>query len=580
MAVNQEGMSKVLHSVRYSNRHFAKPAVSLLLIMALLLMHVSFRVAKVEAQSSNAVPMISSKGDRALAIKEDGTIYAWGVYRIIVGAALDIGISELELDDRTPNLSIYFSSRPLQVTDLKGIKEISAGGGHSLALRKDGTVWTWGSNDSGQLGDGTGGSWGDYSALPVQVSGLSDVVEISAGGGYSMALREDGTVWAWGDNSYGQLGSGTGGSWGDYSALPVQVSGLTGIVAVSAGAWHSLALKNDGTVWAWGNNSSGQLGDDISGIRDDYSSLPLQDEMANGEFGDLTPGTYSSLPVKVSGLTDVAAISAGSIHSLALKNDGTVCAWGSNWYGQLGDGTTVDRHTPVQIRGLIGVQAISAGGEHHSLALREDGTVWAWGDNTAGKLGDGTITRRLTPIQVSGLTRVVAVSAGNHHSLALRENGTVWAWGFNLHGRLGDGTTTSRNVPVQSLINLGRVTSPTDEIKIYVEGGRQVFDDPIVIQEGRTLVPMRAFFEAMRADVSWDPATRTAIGIRGGIEVRIPIDSIHPTVNQQRMTIDVPARIIDGRTYIPLRFVGEALGDDVGWDGDTRTITITRGDSV
>ena len=141
-------------------------------------------------------------------------------------------------------------------------------------------------------------------------------------------------------------------------------------------------------------------------------------------------------------------VAGGPYHSLTLKNDGTVWAWGRNDFGELGNGTTTSRYTPVQVKGLTNVVAIAAGYDH-SLALRSDGTVWAWGLNGNGQLGDGTTTNRTTPVQVKGLTNVVAIAAGVYHSLAIRSDGTVWTWGYNTYGQLGDGTTTNKTTPVQ-----------------------------------------------------------------------------------------------------------------------------------
>jgi CSLREA domain-containing protein len=147
-------------------------------------------------------------------------------------------------------------------------------------------------------------------------------------------------------------------------------------------------------------------------------------------------------------LNRVEVFAAGGFHSLAVRDDGTVWAWGSNGSGQLGDGTTTNRSAPVQVSGLSGVIAVAAG-NGHSLAVRDDGTVWAWGFNGYGQLGDGTTTRRSAPVQVSGLSGVIAVAAGAYHSLAVRDDGTMWAWGDNWSGQLGDGTTTRRSAPVQ-----------------------------------------------------------------------------------------------------------------------------------
>ena len=302
---------------------------------------------------------------------------------------------------------------PLEVSGLDDVIAIAAGGYHSLAVKSDGTVWAWGYNGEGQLGDGTTTS----RSAPVLVSGITGVIGIAGGDAHTLALKSDGTVWGWGYNGDGELGDGTGTS----SSLPVQVSGLTGIVAIAAGQYHSLALKGDGTVWAWGWNYYGQLGDGTT--------------------------TGASAPVAVSGLTGVTAMAAGGYHSLALKSDGTAWAWGANWSGQLGDGTTTDEPAPVQAV-LSGVVVIGAGYEH-SLAVTGDGTVWAWGGNWGGQLGDGTRTERLTPVPLGGPAGVTRITGGQDWSLALSADGTVWAWGHNFYGQLGDGTTIDRLLPVK-----------------------------------------------------------------------------------------------------------------------------------
>jgi alpha-tubulin suppressor-like RCC1 family protein len=190
----------------------------------------------------------------------------------------------------------------------------------------------------------------------------------------------------------------------------VQVFELTNITAIAAGGAHSLALRSDGTIWAWGENSRGQLGDGAT--------------------------TNRPIPTQVSGLTNITAIAAGGAHSLAVHSDGTVWAWGFNNHGQLGEGSRTNRLAPVQVAGLTNITTVAASsslfspaGSDHSLALSSDGTVWAWGFNTAGQLGNGTTTDRHSPVPLSELSPFIAIAAGPFRSLALSSNGTVWAWG-------------------------------------------------------------------------------------------------------------------------------------------------------
>ena len=300
---------------------------------------------------------------------------------------------------------------PANIIGLSGIVAVSTTNEHTLALRADGTLWAWGENSSGQLGDGTVIN----RDTPVQVTGISDIVDFAAGGRHSLVLKRDGTVWGWGANDQGQLGTGTT----DQGPVmtPVQVSGLTDVVAIVAGNIHSLALKKDGTVWAWGFNFYGELGNN-------------------------TPEAYylSTIPVQVLGLTTVKTIVSGGHHSFAILNNGAVWAWGQNNYGQIGDGTTENAYAPVPVPGMTNVSSIAVN-LYHTLALKNDGTVWAWGQNNDRKLGDGTTIDRASPVLVTILPfQPTAVAAGAFSSLALNPDGTVWAWGTNAYGQLGDGS--------------------------------------------------------------------------------------------------------------------------------------------
>jgi alpha-tubulin suppressor-like RCC1 family protein len=306
-----------------------------------------------------------------------------------------------------------FSDAPAAVSDLSGVTAVAAGGRHSLALLSNGTVMAWGDDEVGQLGDGTNET---VSAVPVAVSGLSGVTAIAAGANHSLALLSNGTVMAWGENEAGQLGTGNL----QESDVPVAVKGLSGVTAIAAGGNHSLALLKTGAVMAWGENEVGELG--------------------SGSTKD------SDVPVAVKGVSGVSAIAAGGLGSLALLKSGMVMAWGDDESGELGEPAPEEEappfsDVPAAVRGLSEVSAIAAGGAFN-LALLKDGAVMAWGADQSGQLGDGAIANDVeAPTAVKGLGAARAISAGEQHAAALLEDGAVMDWGTNADGILGDGTS-------------------------------------------------------------------------------------------------------------------------------------------
>jgi alpha-tubulin suppressor-like RCC1 family protein len=310
-------------------------------------------------------------------------------------------------------------STPVQINSLSGVIAVAGGDRHSLFLKQNGTVWSCGANNYLQLGDGSGGV---DQHTPVKINSISGIVAISAGWRHSLFVKNDGTVWACGDNGSGQLGDGSTNS----PLTTVNASSLSGITATAAGQSHSIFLKNDSTVWICGDNGHGQLGDGTT--------------------------TTRHTPVLINSLTGIIAIAAGQHHSLFIKKNGTVWACGRNDYGQLGDGTTIERHSPVQVNSLTGIIAVGAGGAtYHSLFLKNDGSVWACGTNVQGQLGNGTnTTKDSIPVQVSSLSGITAIATGNSFSLYHKNDGTVWASGGNGFGNLGNGTFANSNVPVQT----------------------------------------------------------------------------------------------------------------------------------
>ncbi len=426
------------------------------------------------------VTSISAGASHTLAVKSDGTVWAWG----------------LQTNGRLGNNQTAAGNitTPVQVQDLldgsgflTGVVAVSAGGSHSMALKSDGTVYTWGLNTNGQIGDNTV----VQKATAVQVTTISNVASISAGTSYSSAIKNDNTLWMWGLNTSYQLGDGTA----TQRTVPVQIAGVTDALQVKASVDHTIMRTTTGSIKVWGINSNGQLGNEIINQVSPvavygFESTPLLDISggtnhslmlktdntvwsmglnSNGQLGDNTT-VQKNTPVQVKGtggvgtLTDVVSVSSGGAHSIAAKSDGTVWAWGLNTNGRLGDNTTTQRLAPVQVHGVGNIGFLTdvvkvVASNAHSVALKNDGTVYAWGLGTSGQLGDGTIVSKSVPVQVlvNNIVDIIASNAGSF-TLALKNDGTVWSWGLNTNGQLGDGTVTLRSTPVQ-VMNLSNVIS-------------------------------------------------------------------------------------------------------------------------
>lgn len=321
------------------------------------------------------------------------------------GASVNIGgvdqVSGVTVNDFSTSLvyNVVSASGAIKNYNVSVLRRItpsvSAGGNHSMILKSDGSLWATGNNNFGQLGDGTT----TVKLIPVQV--MSVVASVSAGQYQSMILLADGGLWATGFNNYGQLGDGT--IIDRYT--PVAVT--SGVAAVSTAGYHTMILKTDGGLWATGYNHFGQLGDGST--------------------------TDKHSPVLV--MSGVASVSAGYTHTMILKTDGSLWATGSNTYGQLGDGTTTDKHSPVHV--MDGVASVSAGCGH-TMIIKADGSLWATGQNCYGQLGDGTITNCLSPVHI--MDGVASVSAGSGHTMILKTDGSLWGTGGDNYGQLGDGT--------------------------------------------------------------------------------------------------------------------------------------------
>ncbi len=331
---------------------------------------------------------------------------------------------------KDPAGNVSAASSPLTVTTVSQLEDLvqlppTQGESSAAFVRGDGTLWSWGSNNNGELGDSTTNN----RHAPVQTVGnMTNVKQVAAGSDHMVAIKKDGSLYAWGYNGHGQIGdnSTTG------RVTPTRITNTNDFVAVGAGDNHSLALKNDGTVWTWGRNNSGQLG-----------------------IGASTANQL--IPVRVPNLDNVVAIAAGEEFSMALKSDGTVWAWGDNDSGQLGDDTKVNKNTPVQVKVLTNIKNIVAGG-NHALAVDGNGNLWAWGSSNHGQVGNNSDISQIIPIRIESLTNVKGIAAGALSSYAVKNDGTIWAWGYNAYGNLGHGDTTNRSVPTR-ITGIGPVSA-------------------------------------------------------------------------------------------------------------------------
>ncbi|MBE7547519.1 MAG: RCC1 repeat-containing protein [Planctomycetia bacterium] len=386
----------------------------------------------------------------SIALKSDGTVWAWGYN----------GYGQLGDGSTTDHLT------PVQVSGLTDIIAIAGGYIHTIALKSDGTVWAWGHNEGGQLGDGTTTN----SSTPVQVSGLTDVIAVTARLYHTIALKSDGTVWTWGRNIYGQLGDGST----TERSLPVQVIGLTDVIAIAGGYYHTIALKSDGAVWAWGYNGNNQLGNwstknsstPVRSLRYDMNSVTtpavitgsttcvsLSSVLLNGWVDGNRAATTAWFDYGTSSgvyFDTTATIPCGTSSAYVSATLGSLTPWTTYYYriaAQNSRGISYGSETIFLPRSQI------SAGAYHTLTLKPDGTVWACGANWNGQLGDGTTINRSTPVQVSGLTDVIAIAGGDYHTIALKSDNTVWAWGSNSYGQLGDVSTANSLTPAQCLLS-------------------------------------------------------------------------------------------------------------------------------
>lgn len=313
---------------------------------------------------------------------------------------------------------------PTQVGDKEDWNIISVGTFHVLAIKTDGTLWAWGRNQFGEIGDGTTVSV----QIPTQIGTDTDWAKVSGGYGHSLAIKTNGTLWAWGWNSNGQLGNGTTST----SLVPIQIGTDTDWANISGGFRHSIGIKTDGTLWTWGQNSNGQLGDGTT--------------------------SQKTSPIQIGSDTNWSFLETGSSHNVALKTDGTLWGWGLNDAYQLGSGTITPITAPIQIGSDSDWEKIRTF-KFHSVGIKTNGTLWAWGRNSNSQLGDGNTTNLNVPTQI-GVDTWTDVDIGESHTIAIKSDGTLWGWGWNTTGAVGKGNTSSNSLQNQ-------IGTDTDWYKVH-----------------------------------------------------------------------------------------------------------------
>ncbi len=359
---------------------------------------------------------------------------------------------------------------------MTGFTQVSISGAFTCALKTDGTVWCWGNNAAGKLGDGTTTN----RSRPVQVSGLTGVTSVEAGYDFTCALKSNGTVWCWGTNGNGQLGNGTTTN----SSTPVQVTGLTNATQLATGPGHACVVKSDATVACWGWNVHAMLGDgtyttrttpvSVSGITTanqvragSWNTCVLLVDQTITCWGDMKQfrgsggtgsGSARTSPTGISGVT-LLSNSKGQ-HICSKLTDETVKCWGYNDHGQVGDNTQVDKNSPVVIPELAGVNAISTN-NHTSCAIKADQTVLCWGWGATNQLGNGSTASKFVPTAVPNVTGATQISAGYTHTCVVLADTSIQCWGRNDSGELGDGTTTGRSLAVAVLAPAVTLTAPS-----------------------------------------------------------------------------------------------------------------------
>lgn len=433
------------------------------------------RNAPVSIASNVPWQSVSTGYFHTVAIKQDGSLWAWG--NNSAGQIGNGGNTSNWVPQRVGNQSDWVA--------------VSAGYFHTLALKANGTLWAWGDNFEGQIGIG---STGNVRTTPIQIGTSSDWVAISAGAVFSVALKSDGTVWCWGNNGFGQLGNASTSP----SSAPISVALPLPAKSIASGEQHVVVLMPNGTLYAWGRNDLGQLGiGNFQSIRNTPALVQAQRDFKEiacggnhtlaikadgslwswghnngGQLGQIV-GNNQNLPVRIGARNDWRWITAGELHSIAVDNQGNIYSWGGNDVGQLGDGSNTNRNTLAMLSQESEYWRTIVAANKHSAAIKNNGSLWLWGNAHLGSTGFGDTTPRLLPVRLGIDSNWSAYQSAAAHHLALKANGTLWAWGQQNLAQLGLGDTITRNQPTlvhSSIAWLSFATGSSFSVAIKSDG--------------------------------------------------------------------------------------------------------------